>query len=111
MSMALAEGLQPPRLYSYGLPHANCGGGCVRAGIGQWRHVYKVLPDVFARWEMEEQKMRDRLGKDVAILKRSRNGVVSPFPLSKLREEIENDGQLDLLDWGGCGCFVDGVGE
>lgn len=48
------------------------------------------------------------LGRDdVAILKRSAGGVVRPFPLSELRREVEASGQLDLLDWGGCGCFSD----
>lgn len=107
LNEAIADGLQPPRLYQYGFAHSNCGGGCVRAGQAHWRHLLKVLPDVFARWEAEENAMREYLGRDdVAILKRQVNGEVRPFPLSELRAEVEANGQLDLFDWGGCGCFA-----
>lgn len=111
LNEAVADGLNPPRLYRYGFSHSNCGGGCVRAGQAHWRHLLKVLPDVFDRWEAEEKGMQQFLGRDdVAILKRSVNGVVRPFPLSELRQEVEASGQLDLLDWGGCGCFSEAEG-
>lgn len=104
ISQAIAEGLQPPRLYSLGFPHANCGGGCVRAGQAHWRHLLKVLPEVFARWEAEELAMQQELGRsDIAILKRIVDGKAQPYPLRDLR--LEASAQLDLFDWGGCGCF------
>ena len=107
LNQATTEGLKPPRLYHYGFSHSNCGGGCVRAGIAHWRHLFKTLPDVYRRWEGEEQAMRVYLNKDVSILTRERDGIKQPLTLTQLREEIEADGQMDLLDWGGCGCFVD----
>ena len=65
-----------------------------------------TLPDVFARWEAEEKQMQEFLGRDdIAILKKSINGESRPYSLRELREEVENSGQIDLFDWGGCGCF------
>lgn len=106
---AKALGLTPPRLYDLGLPHANCGGGCVRAGISQWRHVYEALPEIFSLWEREEKEARERLGKDVAILRSRKGGQSRPYPLYKLREDIEaqDHSTLNMFDWKGCGCFTE----
>jgi hypothetical protein len=70
-------GIEPPLLTRLGFPHANCGGGCVKAGAKQFRHLLKMLPDEFARWETEEQGIREYLDKDVAIL-RDRRMVERP---------------------------------
>jgi hypothetical protein len=104
---AISEGLQPPRLYSLGFSHNNCGGGCVRAGQGQFKKLLEVMPDRFAVWEQKEQEMRDFLGRDVAILSETKNGVKKPLPLIELRRRAEDQPQLiDEYDLGGCGCFV-----
>ena len=106
LNEASSDGIRPPRLYQYGFKHSNCGGGCVRAGQAHWRHLLLTLPDVFARWEAEEKQMQEFLGRDdIAILKKTVNGESRPFSLRELREEVENSGQIDLFDWGGCGCF------
>lgn len=108
LSMAAGMGIKPPKLYTYGLPHANCGGGCVRAGMAQWRHVLKVLPNVFALWESKESEMQGITGKNCTILKRQIKGITYPYSLKELREDAES--QLSLFDnddWGGCGCFSD----
>jgi hypothetical protein len=102
-------GIEPPRMYAQGYPHANCGGGCVRAGIGQFRKLLEINPDRYAEWERNEREVREHLGRDdVAILKDRRGGVTKPMTLTQLRRRVEcgQDGQLDLLDIGGCGCFV-----
>ena len=33
------RGIEPPRLYLTGAPHANCGGACVRSGQVEWRRL------------------------------------------------------------------------
>ena len=113
LDFARSQGIKPPRMYGLGFPHANCGGGCVRAGFTQWRHLLRVLPEVYARWEQAEQSMRCRLGRqDIAILTRQVRGRAVPVTLRQLREEQEM--QMDLLDpddWGGCGCFASDRGE
>lgn len=107
-----AAGIAPPRLYDLGFPHANCGGGCVRAGSSHWLHLLRVLPDRFAVREAEEQAMRAYLGKDVAMLTDRSGGDRRPLTLATLRARHEAQPQTLRLfddDWGGCGCFADDV--
>jgi hypothetical protein len=99
------DDIKLPKLYELGFSHNNCGGGCIKAGIGHFAHLLDVMPDRFAEWEANEQKMRDYLGKDVSILRRTRNGVRSNFTLKQLREEREQLTTAELCDIGGCGCF------
>lgn len=103
-----SHGIRRPRLYGFGLEHNNCGGGCVKAGQAHWLRVYHALPAVFAWWEAKEQAIRDFLGKDVSILTdRSGDGHKKPLTLAALRSRIENNGQIDMFDVGGCGCYSD----
>lgn len=82
-------GVEPPRMYRSGYPHANCQGACVKAGQGQWKRVLLLNPELYAYHEARELEMRELLGKDVSILRdRSAKGV-------------------DDADIGGCGCFTD----
>jgi len=107
IAWAESEGLKSPRLYELGFSHNNCGGGCVRAGQAQFKKLFTVMPDRFAVWEQNEQKMRDLLG-DVSILTEVVKGEKQRLTLTTLRERVENQQPLfDELDFGGCGCFVD----
>lgn len=102
------QGIRRARLYTLGLSHNNCGGGCIKAGQGHWLRVYRMLPKVYAWWEAKEQAIREYLGKPVSILTdRSDDNVKKPLTLRELRERIENSGQIDMFDMGGCGCFAD----
>ncbi len=103
------EGIAPPSMYAKGYPHANCGGGCVRAGQGQFVRLYHTDRQRFLEWEANEEDVRQHLGRDdVSILKDRRGGEPKPLTLVQLRERIEGEDQqsLDLFDIGGCGCFV-----
>jgi 3'-phosphoadenosine 5'-phosphosulfate sulfotransferase (PAPS reductase)/FAD synthetase len=102
------EGIQAPRLYRLGFAHNNCGGGCVRAGVGHFAHLYRALPEVFAEWERNEESLREFLGRDdVAILRDRSGGMTKPLPLTQLRRRLDEGYQPDLFDIGGCGCFID----
>lgn len=104
------EGLPQQRLYKLGFPHANCGGGCVKAGIKHFQHLYKVMPDRFQEWERGEQEVREFLDKDVAILRSRKGGTSRPLSLRELRQDLEQDKELtseEELDWGGCGCAIE----
>jgi hypothetical protein len=61
----------------------------------------------FLEWENKEREIRQKLGKDVSILKRKGK----PFTLRELRQSIEGRGEQlsfeELCDIGGCGCFVE----
>lgn len=104
-------GVEPPRMYSKPYPHANCGGFCVRAGQAQFRLLLAENRERYLFHENEEQKLRDYLGKDVAVMRDRTGGTVTPCTLREFRERQET-GQaalFDDLDWGGCGCFTDEV--
>jgi len=106
------RGIEPPRLYGLGFPHANCGGFCVRAGHAQFALLLRVMPDRYAYHEAREQEMRDYLGTDVSILRDRRDGVTRPITLRAFRERLQaaDAGDrlalFDLDEWGGCGCFT-----
>jgi len=112
----LAEfGIEEPRLYKLGAPHNNCGGLCVRAGHAQFKWALAAIPETYAEWESKEEEMRKFLDADVSILRDRRGGgkigyTGRPITLKdfRLRVESENTGQLDLLEWGGCGCMTEG---
>lgn len=104
--MIVEDGIELPRLYRMGFTHNNCGGGCVKAGIGHFAKLYREFPERFALWETKEQEIREYLGKDVSILRRTRNKIKSNFTLRQLREEIETLTKEELCEIGGCGCFV-----
>jgi len=108
IAWAKREGITTPRLYDLGFSHNNCGGGCVRAGQGQFKKLLETMPERFATWEAKEQEMREFLDKDVAILSEVVAGVKKPLPLIELRKRIEREPQqIDLFDIGGCGCFFE----
>lgn len=101
------EGIDPPRLYTLGFAHNNCGGFCCKAGQGHFATLLRTMPVRYAYHEAEEAALRRLLG-DVSILTdRSGDGKKKPFTLKALRERIESDGQIDLFEIGGCGCFTE----
>ena len=100
------EGLRKQELYLRGMPHANCGGGCIKMGQGGFARLLQAAPETFADWERNEQSLRDQLG-DVSILKDRTGGSIKPLTLRSLRERLEAGQQCDLFDIGGCGCFAD----
>ena len=106
---ARRRGLPVPDAYRDGFSHANCGGTCVRAGIGHWAKLWAVHPDRFSVAMGEEDAIRASLGKDVSILRDRSGGESRPMPLRVLHERLKADkcDGLDLFDIGGCGCAVD----
>lgn len=104
----IKDGIKIPRLYEMGFSHNNCGGFCIKAGQGHYANLLKHLPERYADHEAKEQAIRVYLGKDVSMMQKMRNGVKSTFTLKDLREQIEKDAtQVDMLEIGGCGCFLD----
>lgn len=64
------EGIQPPRLYAMGFAHNNCGGFCIKAGLGHFARLLSVMPDRYRYHEEQEQALRDHLGRqDVTIVR------------------------------------------
>lgn len=106
LAEARACGLEPPRLYGMGFPHANCGGFCIKAGQAHFALLLRTMPERYAYHEQREEEFRQFIGRDVAILKERRNGESRPLTLCALRERIEKQMSFDQHDWGGCGCAV-----
>lgn len=100
------DGIEIPKLYKMGFSHNNCGGFCVRAGVGHFAQLYKNMPERYLWHEANENALREYLQKDVAILRRVRNGEKIPLTLEQLRRELDDQKQVDMLDIGGCGCWV-----
>jgi hypothetical protein len=104
-----AIGIAPPRMYKAGFEHANCGGFCVKAGQAHFANLLRWYPERYRYHEEMEQKFRQHVGKDVAILKDRRGGGKRPMTLREFRERIEAGGEYDQTEWGGCGCFASGA--
>lgn len=105
MEQCIADGIEPPRLYALGFSHNNCGGFCVKAGRAHFNNLLKVLPERYAYHEAQEQKFRNYIGRDVAILREQRNKATYPLTLTELRKRQLTDDEKH--EWGGCGCFLD----
>lgn len=102
------EGLEPPRLYTMGFAHNNCGGFCVRAGHAHFRRLLREMPERYAEHERREQNLREHLGKNVSILRDREHGDTQPMTLREFRQRLEAGETMDdLFGIGGCGCFVD----
>lgn len=110
-SRLAADGIAAPRLYALGFAHNNCGGGCVKAGIGHFAHLYRTLPAVYAEWERNEAELRDLLGDGAHILRDRSGGETKPLTLTQLRRRLDDGHQPDMFEIGGCGCFIDEPSE
>lgn len=100
-----ALGIEPPRLYLTGAPHANCGGACVRGGQAEWARLLFSNPERYREWEAEEETTRQYLGKDVAILRDRSDDTTTPLTLRAFRERLTVTPSLfDADDTGPCGC-------
>lgn len=99
------DGIKLPRLYSLGFEHNNCGGGCIKAGVGHFALLLERFPERFAEWEENEKNLREYIGKDVSILRKKRNGKDVNLTLEMLRKERNDLTPSDLSEIGGCGCF------
>ena len=84
-----STGIAQPRLYDLGFTHNNCGGGCVRAGKSQWKHLLRTLPDVYRDRECVEIEMREATGKNISFL--------TGLTLTQLRESELSAPHLPLL--------------
>jgi hypothetical protein len=108
-------GIEPPRMYTLGYTHANCGGLCVKQGQGDWIRTLINFPERYAEAEAWEQEMRTHSDEHAkySICKDQSNNETTPITLKELRERYEaSSGQMDLfkLDYQSA-CVVCGVGD
>jgi hypothetical protein len=105
LAEAETRGIVTQRLYRMGMPHANCGGGCVKAGQGHFASLLAAWPSRYAEWEANEEAIRQHLDKDVSILRDRAGGTTDVLTLRALRERIEAGQPIQMLDFGGCACM------
>jgi hypothetical protein len=106
------DGIDPPRLYDIGAKHNNCGGFCVKGGHAHFLWLLKNLPEVFAEHAQQEEAFRQRVGKDVAVMRDRRGGKSKPLPMLEFQRQVESGERvIDRRDWGkGCECFFPSEG-
>jgi hypothetical protein len=108
-------GVERPRLYKMGFAHNNCGGFCVKAGLAQFYQLLKTMPERYAYHEFKQEELFQVLGKNRPFLKQTVNKVTTYLSLREFREKVEDierkqqdiGEQIDMFDFGGCGCFSD----
>ena len=104
-------GIEIPKLYKQGFSHNNCGGRCIKGGQGHWLTLYKKDRDRFDEMRDFEQAMNVQIneykgteGVKYSFMKKKNE----PYWLTELEEDQrDRPEQLDLFDFGVCGCFID----
>lgn len=108
---SLQFGIKPPRLYEFGLGHNNCGGFCVKAGLGHFKRLLNGDREQYLRFENEEASVYVDAPETRPFLRKRRNGKVSYITLKQYREALDLDsGYLsedEELELGGCGCALE----
>lgn len=84
-------GIRRPRMYDLGFKHANCGGRCVKGGIGHYVNLHRVWPERFKKQAEMERRFRTEIN-DYTILKRAG----SPFGIDELGKILDSQIKLDL---------------
>ncbi len=101
-------GIDPPRLYAMGFPHNNCGGRCVKQGIGEWIRLHHHMPERFAEVRDWEQAQRAKGGPraDYGMVRDRTGGDVKSMTLAELeqREFPAPDDEPSQDDMFGCMC-------
>jgi hypothetical protein len=102
-------GIAPPRLYSWKLGHNNCGGFCIKAGLGHYKALYDASPDRYAEFERKELEVYATIGKTNPFLRKTNNGTVRYLTLKEYREEFLSTSAIskeEMMEFGGCGCAI-----
>jgi hypothetical protein len=102
-------GIRPPRLYDWKLGHNNCGGFCVKAGLGHYKALHAAAPDRYLAFEKAEADVYAKIGKSHPFLRKKEGGVLKYITLQEYRERYLETGDVtasESLDFGGCGCAV-----
>ena len=98
-------GIEIPRLYKMGFPHNNCGGFCIKTGQAQFKMLLEKRPEFYAWHEEEQEKLFNKIGQH-GFIRMTVDGVLKYLSLKEFREHLESKKEIDLFDFGGCGCFV-----
>lgn len=98
-----------PLLYSFGFPHNNCGGMCVRAGLKQFATLLENFRSLFLWHEEWQEWAMQEIGPTARpFLRRTVNKQIEYMTMREFRL-LYDAGKIDIepYDYGGCACFVD----
>lgn len=103
------NGIIPSKLYTMGFGHDNCGGFCVKAGLGHFKKLWELLPEVYLQNECEEQLAYANNPSLRPFLRKTINGKIRYLTMKQYREWfLEGSGitEEESLEFGGCGCAL-----
>jgi len=120
-AVVLADtGIKRSEAYDIGLAHDNCGGFCVKAGLGHFKLLWEKDPSRYLYHERKLEEAMESIGR-YPFLKKTVNKQTYYVSMKEYREYLETgklvvDGDLivcepvdqtgDALDIGGCGCAI-----
>ena len=102
-------GIKRPRLYNWKLGHNNCGGFCIKAGLGHYKALFEASPERYAEFEAKEADVYETIGAVYPFLKKTEDKVLRRLTLKQYREEYLEPNLVSLKDsqeYGGCGCAI-----
>ena len=102
-------GIKRPRLYDWKLGHNNCGGFCIKAGLGHYKALHEASPERYAEFEAKEADVYQSIGAVYPFLKKTEDKVLKRLTLKQYREEYLEPklvSQEDSQEYGGCGCAI-----
>lgn len=103
-----AVGIKPPRLYSMGFAHNNCGGFCIKAGQRQFKLLLENFPERYAEHEANEARVMTITGSPWGVMRDRRGGTSKPLTMREFRERCERREETEAGDLAaGCGCALD----
>jgi hypothetical protein len=102
-------GIERPRLYNWKLGHNNCGGFCIKAGLGHYKALFEASPERYAEFEAKEADVYETIGAVYPFLKKTEAKVLRRLTLKQYREEYLEPNKVsveDAQEYGGCGCAI-----
>lgn len=104
--MRMLGSIMPPRLYSMGFSHNNCGGFCVKAGQGQFKNLLEKMPErYFYHAEQERLAMASGINHS-GIIRKTVDKVESYLTLYQFSDYLKSGGKSDGLNGAECKCFI-----
>lgn len=102
------RGVEPPMSYQ-SFVHNNCGGFCVKMGLGQAWDLWKTSIHRWMYNERKEAEFREKINPKATIFRRHKK----PITMAKLRESFEAGFKPKTAGYEGCGgrCMVPSQGE
>lgn len=98
------KGIEPPRMYTLGFSHNNCGGLCYKAGLGQAYDVWRLTPWRYEYNERMQEKFLAEISPHGTFLRRKKKNI----SLKQLREEFESGYVPGTSNYESCGgkCMI-----